>query len=174
MAKTHIIGMVVDDQPGVMARISGLFSRRGFNISTITVGKTNVAGASRMVFAIEGEENSLEQIVKQVNKLVSVIKIAELRPNDSVIRELCLIKVNIRNESDKNDIFNLANVFKAKIVDITKNSAVMEISGTPEKIDSFVDNIKSHGIKEISRTGATAISRGAKALEGKEAKWQAQ
>ncbi len=167
MTKTHYVGMLVDDASGVMARISGLFARRGFNISTITVGKTRLPGISKMVFSIKGDEGVLEQIVKQVNKLVSVIKITEIRHDDSIVVELGLIKVSISNDKMKDDIIKYADVYKAKIVDITPKAAILQILGDPQKIDAFIELVKRFGIKEISRTGVTGMSRGHKVMGDK-------
>jgi acetolactate synthase-1/3 small subunit len=159
MKHTHIIGMLVEDQPGVLARIAGMFSRRGFNIDTITVGKTSKPGVSKMVFTIIGDDRVLEQVEKQVNKLVDVIKVIELPPMDSIIIELCLVKVNIADEKAKDDLLKYANIYKAKIVDITPKSVIFRLVGSTKKIDSFIELLKKYGIKDISRTGVTAIDR---------------
>ena len=156
----NIISMLVEDQPGVLARIAGMFARRGFNIDTITVGKTTKKGISKMVFTIIGDDRTLEQVEKQVNKLVDTLKVVELPENKSVVRELCLIKVAIANKKAKEEILRYTKIFKTKIVDITPNSVSAEIVGTPDKIQSFIDLMVPFGIKEISRTGVTAISRG--------------
>ena len=150
--------MLVDDQPGVLTRISGLFSRRNFNIDTITVGKTNSPGISKIVVTVIGDDNTLEQVEKQINKLIDVIKVTEL--GSGIIRELCLIKVKTPNKKAKDDLFEYAKVYKAKFVDVNHESMTLEIIGVPEKIDSFIEMIRSHGISDISRTGVTAIQRG--------------
>lgn len=158
--KKHIISMLVEDQPGVLTRISGMFARRGFNIDTITVGKTTKQGISKMVIAVIGDENTMEQVEKQVNKLIDVVKIMEMPEDKSVIRELCLIKVSIVNKNQKDEVMKYTEIYKTKIVDITPKFVSMELIGTPAKIDAFIDLMKQFGIKELSRTGATAISRG--------------
>ncbi len=158
--KKHIISMLVEDQPGVMTRIAGLFSRRGFNIDTLTVGKTTKKGVSKMVIAVIGDDNVLEQVEKQVNKLIDTIKVMEMPEGKSVIRELCLIKVSIANKKQKDEVMKYTEIYKTKIVDITQKFISMELIGTPAKIDAFIDLMKQFGIKEVSRTGATAISRG--------------
>jgi len=158
--KTHIISMVVDDEPGVLTRISGLFSRRGFNIETITVGKSSHTRESKIVITSYGNDRTLEQIEKQVGKLIDVKRISELRPETSVVRELCLIKVSISKTGSKEELMHYASVYKAPVVDITPKSAIIQLLGKPEKIDAFIELIRPLGIKDMSRTGVTAIARG--------------
>lgn len=155
--KKHIISMLVEDQPGVMTRISGMFARRGFNIDTITVGKTNTPDISKIVITVIGDDNTLEQVEKQINKLIDVIKVNDL--GTGIIRELCLIKVKTPDKKAKDALFNYAEVYKAKFVDVNHTSMTLEIIGVPEKIDSFIEMVKSYGIVDISRTGVTAMSR---------------
>lgn len=157
--RRHVIAMLVEDQPGVLTRIAGMFARRGFNIDTITVGKTTKKGISKMVVTVVGDDSTLEQIEKQVNKLIDTIKVIEMPDERSVIRELCLVKVNISDKKAKEDILRYTKIYKTKIVDITTKSLIAEIIGDPAKIDSFIDLMKQFGVKEISRTGVTAISR---------------
>lgn len=158
--KKHILSMLVEDQPGVLTRIAGLFARRGFNIETITVGKTNQKNISKMVISVKAETDSeIEQIEKQVNKLVDTQNVTGMM-KDSVLRELCLIKVEAKTKDVKEALFNLQKVYKAKFVDVDKDTMTIEIIGTPEKIDSFIEMLNEYGIKDISRTGVTAISRG--------------
>jgi len=158
--KSHVIAMLVEDQPGVLTRIAGLFARRGFNIDTITVGKTERKGVSKMVITVIGDDRIIEQVEKQVNKLIDAIKVIEMPEESSVIRELCLLKVAIPDKKAKEDILRYAKIYKTKIVDITPKSATAEIIGPPAKIDAFIDLMRQFGIKEMSRTGVTAISRG--------------
>lgn len=158
--RKHVIAMLVEDQPGVLTRIAGMFARRGFNIDTITVGKTTKKGISKMVFTVIGDDKTLEQVEKQVNKLVDTIKVIEMPEDKSVIRELCLVKVAIPNKKAKEEILRYTKIYKTKIVDITQKSVTAELIGVPAKIDAFIDLMKQFGIKEISRTGVTAISRG--------------
>ena len=155
-----IISMLVEDQPGVLARIAGMFARRGFNIDTITVGKTTKKGISKMVITVIGDDSTLEQVEKQVNKLIDTIKVTEMPEDKSVIRELCLIKVSIPDKKAKEEILRYTKIYKTKIVDITQKSVTAELIGVPDKIDAFIDLMKEFGIKEISRTGVTAVSRG--------------
>lgn len=164
MAKRHIIGMIVEDTPGVLTRIAGLFTRRGFNIETITVGKTTKIGVSKIVISVIGEDNVLEQIEKQCNKLIDVIKVNELTTHDAIICELCLLKITIANDKAKDEILKYAEIYKTKISDLTPKSVILQIVGDTGKIDSFIDLVQKYGIKELSRTGLTAITRGTKVL----------
>lgn len=158
MEKKHIISMLVEDQPGVLTRIAGMFARRGFNIDTITVGKTNHPGISKIVITVLGDDSVLEQVEKQINKLIDVTKVSE--QGSGIIRELCLIKVKTADKKVKDALFNYAKVYKAKFVDVNHKSMTLEIIGVPEKIDSFIEMVKEFGIVDISRTGVTAMQRG--------------
>lgn len=158
--RSHIIAMLVEDQPGVLTRIAGMFSRRGFNIDTITVGKTTKKGVSKMIFTVIGDDKTLEQVEKQVKKLISTLKVIELPKDNAVVRELCLIKVNVSNKKAKEEILRYAQIYKTKIVDITPNAITAQIVGTPDKVESFIELLIPFGVKEISRTGLTAVSRG--------------
>jgi len=157
--RKHVISMLVEDQPGVLTRIAGMFARRGFNIDTITVGKTTKTGISKMVVTVIGDEATLEQVEKQVNKLIDTIKVTEMTDDNAVIRELCLVKVSIANKKQKEEVLRYTKIYKTKIVDITQKYVTAELIGEPAKIDSFIDLMKQFGIKEVSRTGATAITR---------------
>lgn len=161
----HILGLLVEDRPGVMQKISGLFSRRGFNIETITVGKTEKEGISRMTLSITGDEKTVEQVIKQVHKLVEVIKIIKLREGESVVRELCLVKV--KTDKKRSQIIDYTNIFRGRIVDASLDDLTIEITGNSDKVNAFLDLMKNFGIKEICRTGITAIVRGAKPIETK-------
>jgi acetolactate synthase-1/3 small subunit len=165
MTKKHIIGMLVEDQPRVLTRIAGMLSRRGFNIDTITVGKTTRPGVSRIVLTITGDDGIMEQAEKQVNKLVDVFKVSEFRQEESIVSELCLVKVCIKSEHEKSELLKYADIYKVKISDITPGSVIFQVVGEPAKIDSFIGLVKKFGIKEVSRTGVTAISRGPKSME---------
>lgn len=160
MKHIHIIGMLVEDQPGVMSKISGMFSRRGFNIDTISVGKTNIPNVSRMIFTFIGDDRIIEQVIKQVNKLIDVIKVSEFPLDKSIITELCLVKVSINDKKAKDELLKYADVCSVKTVDITAKSLIFRIVGDSQKIDSFINLVKKFGIREISRTGVTAMARG--------------
>ena len=157
--KYHVISTLVENKPGVLQKVAGLFTRRDFNIDSITVGQSEVDGLARMVITVKAEDVVLEQVTKQLNKLVDVIKIKDITKN-AVKRELCLIKVNIPNEKARAEIMQYANIFRAKIVDVTEETLIIEITGDTEKIDAFISLLEGYGIKKISRTGLTAMARG--------------
>lgn len=157
--KKHIVGLLVRDEPGLLTRISGLFSRRGFNIDTIIVGKTANPGISHIVITMIGEDDLLEQLEKQVNKVVDVIKVVDLNRQHAVVREHCLVKVS-SNEKLRADIVNFSEIHKCKVLDINHDSVIIEIVGSPEKIDSFLELMRKYGIKEMSRSGVNAMQRG--------------
>ena len=155
----HIISTLVEDKPGVLQKVAGLFNRRGFNIDSITVGESEVEGLSRMVISVHADQKGLEQVTKQLNKLVDVIKIKDITKN-AVKRELCLVKVNIPNEKARAEIMQYSNIFRAKIVDVTEETLLIELTGDKKKINAFISLLKGYGIKKISRTGLTAMARG--------------
>ena len=157
--KYHVISTLVENKPGVLQKVAGLFTRRDFNIDSITVGESEVDGLARMVITVKAEDVVLEQVTKQLNKLVDVIKIKDITKN-AVKRELCLIKVNISNEKARAEIIQYVNIFRAKIVDVTEETLIIEITGDIEKTNAFISLLKGYGIKRISRTGLTAMARG--------------
>ena len=136
-----------------------MFNRRGFNIDSITVGVSEVEGLSRMVISVHADKKGLEQVTKQLNKLVDVIKIKDITKN-AVKRELCLVKVNIPNEKARAEIMQYSNIFRAKIVDVTSETLMIELTGDAKKINAFISLVEGYGIKKISRTGLTAMARG--------------
>lgn len=154
----HILGVLVENQPGVLSKVSGLFSRRGFNIESLAVGVTEDPRISRMTIVVNGDDYIVDQVTKQLNKLVDVIKVADIGKN-SVSRELALIKVNATPET-RNEIIEIVNIFRAKIVDIAKDSLAIEITGTVSKISAMEEMISDFGIIEMVRTGIIAIDRG--------------
>ena len=155
----HVISTLVEDKPGVLQKVAGLFNRRGFNIDSITVGVSEVEGLSRMVIAVHADTKGLEQVTKQLNKLVDVIKIKDITKN-AVKRELCLVKVNVPNEKARAEIMQYSNIFRAKIVDVTEETLIIELTGDTKKINAFISLVEGYGIKRISRTGLTAMARG--------------
>ena len=157
--KYHVISTLVENKPGVLQKVAGLFTRRDFNIDSITVGESEVNGLARMVITVKADDKILEQVTKQLNKLVDVIKIKDISKN-AVKRELCLVKVNIPNEKARAEIMQYANIFRAKIVDVTEETLIIELTGDMKKINAFISLLKGYGIKKISRTGLTAMSRG--------------
>jgi acetolactate synthase I/III small subunit len=159
MIRRHTISILVNNQPGVLQRVSGLFGRRGFNIESITVGESEEAGLSRMVIVTQGDEKTLEQVSKQLYKLIDVIKVVDLSSNPMVSRELALIKVNAE-PTMRPEILSIIETFRASVVDIGPSSIIVQVVGDSEKIDAMVELLNPYGIKELSRTGVTAMIRG--------------
>lgn len=157
--KYHVISTLVENKPGVLQKVAGMFNRRGFNIDGITVGVSEVEGLSRMVITVHADRKGLEQVTKQLNKLVDVVKIKDITKN-AVKRELCLIKVHVPNEIARAEIMQYTNIFRANIVDVTEETLIIELTGDTEKINAFISLLKGYGIKKISRTGLTAMARG--------------
>ena len=157
--KYHVISTLVENKPGVLQKVAGLFTRRDFNIDSITVGESEVDGLARMVITVKADEKILEQVTKQLNKLVDVIKIKDISKN-AVKRELCLVKVNIPNEKARAEIMQYSNIFKAHILDVTEETLLIELTGDKQKINAFISLLEGYGIKRIARTGLTAMSRG--------------
>ncbi|MCY6484610.1 acetolactate synthase small subunit [Clostridium aestuarii] len=156
---THVLSVLVENNSGVLSRIAGLFSRRGYNIDSLSVGETENPAISRMTIRITCDEQILEQIKKQLNKLIPVIKVLELKAQRSIYRELILVKVNA-TESNRTAIIELVNLFRAKIIDVATKSVTIELTGTEDKISAFVDVLKQYGIIELVRTGFTGLERG--------------
>jgi acetolactate synthase-1/3 small subunit len=155
----HIISTLVVNQPGVLARVAGLFSRRGYNIESIAVGKSEEANLSRITIVVEAEEDQVvEQIEKQLYKLIDVVKVNDLPASESVERELALIKVNAGSQS-RSEILQIVDIFRAKIVDVSSRAVIVEITGGTEKIEAIIALLKPYGIREIVRTGQIAILR---------------
>jgi len=159
-AQEYIVSAIVEHRPGVLFRVSNLFRRRGFNIQSISVGPTEKKEIARITITVGGDEKLVEQIVKQLRKLVEVIKVSILDPKNTVIRELALVKVAAPDYRAKTDIVNYAEIFKGRVVDVSHKSLTVEITGDPDKVDAFVNVVKPYGIKEIARTGITALQRG--------------
>lgn len=158
--RVHVFMVLVEHKPGVLQRVASLFSRRRYNIESITVGSTDKENIARMTIVTRGSDQILEQIAKQLNKLACVIKVVDLDKDASVFRELCLLKVHTPSEEVKTQVIQYANVFRGNIVDVASKSLTIEITGDLKKIDAFIELLKSFGIKEVARTGATGIQRG--------------
>ena len=156
----HVMSIVVENKAGVLGRIVSLFSRRGYNIDSLSVGTSEDSRYSRITVSMQGDERVVEQIHKQVAKLVDVQEVIELKPEHAIYRELCLIKVEATSAA-RPDIFNVANVFRANIIDVSTKTITMELNGDLDKTNAFVELMKPYGILEIVRTGLTAIARGA-------------
>ncbi|MCU6797593.1 acetolactate synthase small subunit [Paenibacillus sp. WQ 127069] len=159
MNHKHTISVLVNNQPGVLQRVSGLFGRRGFNIESISVGEAEEQGLSRMVIVTTGDAKTLEQVSKQLYKLIDVIKVIDLSSNPMVARELALIKVNA-DPSLRPEIFGLVETFRASVVDISPSSLIIQVVGDAIKIEAMAELLKPYGIRELSRTGVTAMVRG--------------
>ena len=158
--KSHVISTLVEHKPGVLQKVASLLTRRGFNIDSITVGASEVEGLARMVFVVKGDEKVLEQVIKQLHKLVDVVKIKDLDPDYVLKRELCLVKVKTTKEKSKSEIIQYTDIFRANIIDVSDNNITIQVTGNPNKIDSFLRLVKPFGIIKIARTGPTAIARG--------------
>jgi len=163
MAK-HILSVLVENHAGVLSRVAGLFSRRGFNIDSLAVGITENPEISRMTIVVDGDEYTVEQVSKQLNKLVNVIRVKKLEAADSVKRELALIKVNAAAAA-RSEIIQIVEIFRAKIIDVSKNTLTIEVSGDEDKVGALENMIRQFGIKEIVRTGLIALERGNKHIK---------
>lgn len=163
--KKHVLSVLVENHSGVLSRVSGLFSRRGYNIDSLSVGETEDPKISRMTIVADADEYTLEQIKKQLNKLVDVIKIIELKEEHAIYRELALIKITATKEN-RAEIIEIANIFRAHTVDIASESVVIEATGDQGKISALTNMLMPYGIKEVIRTGLTALERGEKELKG--------
>lgn len=161
----HVLSVLVENQAGVLSRVSGLFSRRGYNIDSLTVGVTSNPEVSRITIVANTEDDLiLEQIKKQLNKLIDVMKIIELKPDESVYRELSLVKVKCNDET-RSAIVSVVNIFRAKIIDVSCEALTIEITGDQNKIEAFTEMMLPFGIKELVRTGVTALERGAVTID---------
>lgn len=163
--KTKIISVLVENKPGVLHIISNLFRRRNFNIESITVGPTQNKEIARMTITVNEDERTLDQVIKQVEKQIDVLKIDELSQGNFVMRELSLIKVNVPSSKERSDIINCVEVFRGRIIDVSTDSLTVEITGTPDKIDAFLNLMNTFGVIELARTGITALARGAKSIK---------
>ena len=157
----YILSVLVENKPGVLSRVTGLISRRGFNIDSLTVAPTEDLTMSRMTIIVDADEVAYEQLTKQLHKLVSVYKISDLTFEDAIERELVLFKV-IATPDRRHEIIEIANIFRANIVDVGKNSLTVEATGTQSKLDAMEDLFRSYGIRQLTRTGKIAMSRGAR------------
>lgn len=159
----HVISVIVENKPGVLTRISGLFSRRGFNIESLSVGVTENPELSRMTIVVEGDADILEQIQKQLYKLIDTLKVIDLPPQSSVRRELILVKVNC-DKVVRSEVMQMTDIFRGRIVDVGENSLTIELTGEDGKLDAFINMMSKFGIKELVRTGKIALHRGEKTV----------
>ena len=165
----HTIVALVEDRPGVLNRVSSLFRRRGFNISSLAVGESEQPHLSRMTFVVEGDEDTVEKVTKQLNKLIDVVKVSELKEEDVIARELALIKVH-STPSTRSEIIQLVDIFRANIVDVSPHSLIIETTGEEDKIDALYEMLRPFGIRELMRTGRIAMLRGAQEGKGERAR----
>ncbi|AEF36721.1 MULTISPECIES: acetolactate synthase small subunit [Mycobacteriaceae] len=161
--KTHTLSVLVEDKPGVLARVAALFSRRGFNIKSLAVGATETKNMSRMTIVVSVEDTPLEQITKQLNKLVNVIKIVEQEDDNSVSREIALIKVRA-DAGTRGQIVEAVNLFRARVIDVSPESLIVEATGTPAKFEALLRVLEPYGIREIVQSGLVSLSRGPRGI----------
>ncbi len=162
-ANMHTLSVLVEDKPGVLARVASLFSRRGFNIQSLAVGATEQKNMSRMTIVVNVADSPLEQITKQLNKLVNVIKIVEQDEDNSVARELALIKVRT-DATTRSQVIEAVNLFRAKVVDVSTESLTVEATGTPEKLEALLRVLEPYGIRELVQSGVVSLSRGPRGI----------
>jgi acetolactate synthase I/III small subunit len=160
----HTLAILVENKPGVLTRVAGLFSRRGFNIESLAVGVTENLDTSRITIVVSGDDNILEQVEKQLNKLIDVIRVSDIPIEDSVSRELALIKVGV-DSTTRAEVMQIVDIFRAKIVDVGIKSLVVEVTGDESKINAIEQLLRQFGIKEMVRTGKIAMNRGAKVVQ---------
>ncbi len=160
----HTIAVIVENKSGVLTRIAGLFSRRSFNIDSLSVGATDNPDYSRMTITVQGDRDVLEQVIKQLSKLINVIRVSELDASESLERELAIIKVSADKES-RSEIMQIVNIFRAKIIDVSQRSMIIEVTGDEEKIDAIIHLLRQFGIKELARTGKVSMVRGARVIK---------
>jgi acetolactate synthase-1/3 small subunit len=163
MIERHTLSVLVEDKPGVLARVAGLFSRRGYNIASLAVGRTEHPDISRMTIVVEVDDFPLEQVTKQLNKLIHVIKIVELEPAASVQREVLLVKVRA-DPTVRSQVLEIVNLFRARAVDVTPEAVTIEATGTAEKIGALLRNLEPYGIREMVQSGTIAVGRGPRSI----------
>jgi acetolactate synthase I/III small subunit len=159
----HTLSVLVENKPGVLARVAGLFSRRGFNIDSLAVGETEHPEVSRITIVVNAEASPLEQVTKQLNKLVNVLKIVELEAGASVQRELVLVKVRA-DRGQRSQVMETVQLFRARVVDVATETLTIEATGTAEKLDALLRDLEPYGIKEMVQSGMVAIGRGSRAI----------
>jgi acetolactate synthase I/III small subunit len=157
--RKHILSILVENKPGVLTRVAGLFARRGFNIDTLVVGPTEDEQFSRITLTLDGAMHPIDQVTKQLHKLVNVLKIRDLEPAETLARELAVFKI-AADGANRAEVMQIAEIFKAKTIDVTKRSIIVEVVGTQEKVDAFEKLVRPFGLIEMARTGEIAIARG--------------
>jgi len=159
----HVLSLLVEDKPGLLTRVAGLFARRGYNIHSLAVGTTEVEGLSRITLVVDVADSPLEQVTKQLNKLINVLKIVVLESGQSVQREHMLVKVRI-DQNTRSQILEAVNLFRARVVDVAPDSLVIEVTGDTQKIEALLKVLDPFGIKEIAQSGLLAMGRGSKSI----------
>jgi len=160
---SHILSLLVEDKPGLLTRVAGLFARRGFNIESLAVGASEIEGLSRITVVVDVEALPLEQVTKQLNKLVNVIKIVELDPGQAVEREHLLVKVRVDN-STRSQVLEAVNLFRARVVDVATDALIIEVTGDSGKVQALLRVLEPFGIKELAQSGLLAMGRGSKSI----------
>lgn len=160
---THVLSLLVEDKPGLLTRVAGLFARRGFNIESLAVGHSEIDGLSRITVVVDVEDLPLEQVTKQLNKLINVIKIVELDPATSVQRELLLVKVRA-DATVRSQVLETVHLFRAKVVDVSPEALTVEATGTADKINALLRMLEPYGVRELVQSGMVAVGRGAKSI----------
>jgi acetolactate synthase-1/3 small subunit len=158
--RKHVLSLLVENKPGVLARIAGLFARRGFNIDSLAVGATDDTTLSRITLTVDGAAHPIDQVTKQLHKLVNVIKIRDLEPQETVARELSLFKISCQDGESRAQVMQFTEIFRGNVVDVSKRSVTVEVTGTDDKIAAFEDMVRPFGLIEMVRTGEIAVSRG--------------
>ena len=163
--KLHTLSVLVENRPGVLSRVSGLFTRRGFNIESLAVGTCEEPDMSRMTIVVVGDDAQVEQVIKQLNKLIDVVKVSDITEMETVDRELALIKVTAEAGSSRAEVMQIADIFRAQIVDVGAKTVVLEVTGGSTKIDALESLLRQYGIKELVRTGKISVLRGGKTVK---------
>jgi acetolactate synthase-1/3 small subunit len=158
--RKHVLSLLVENKPGVLARIAGLFARRGFNIDSLAVGPTDDESISRITLTVDGAAHPIDQVTKQLHKLVNVIKIRDLAPRETVARELALFKISCQDGDARAQVLQFTEIFRGKVVDVSKRSVTVEVTGTDDKIHAFEEMARPFGLIEMVRTGEIAVARG--------------
>jgi acetolactate synthase I/III small subunit len=157
--RKHVLSVLVENKPGVLTRVAGLFARRGFNIDTLAVGPTEDPSVSRITITLDGAAHPIDQVTKQLHKLVNVIKIRDLEPQETIAREMALFKVTANGQT-RGEIMQLADIFRGRIIDVSSRTVTVEVTGTDDKIEAFEQMVRQFGLIEMVRTGEIAIARG--------------
>lgn len=166
MTTQHVLSLLVENKPGILTRVAALFARRGFNIESLAVGTTEVEGVSRMTVVVSLDGQPLEQVTKQLNKLINVLKIVELEADNSVARDHMLVKVRT-DSSTRSQVLEAVTLFRARVIDVVSDSVVIEVTGDSAKCQAFLKVLEPFGIKELVQSGAIAVSRGSKSMSEK-------